>query len=284
MNMLPVPRLTPWVGRLIAANAVVLLLSLTIFTPETVTGLAAFDPSRGLERPWTVLTYMFAHAGILHLAGNMLALFSFGTAVESRMGPRQFLLYYIYCGLGAALFALALAQVTHVSPFVGASGAVLGAAVAFAMYWPEAEVLVFPFPIPLKARTLVALLVALDAAAAVLGWLPGVAHVAHVGGALAGYLYFRLQAMAQRRPVVAPRGGTVERVVMVQSGANEPDGPRATPATPLRPRRRIDIDPVAAEVDRVLDKISEKGIASLTPAERRFLDEVSRRKQGETRH
>jgi hypothetical protein len=69
----------------------------------------------------------------------------------------------------------------------------------------------------------------------------------------------------------------VERVVMVQSGASEPE--RRTPPTPLRPRRRAEADPVAAEVDRVLDKISEQGIASLTAAERRFLDEVSKQKK-----
>ncbi|HEU4697738.1 MAG TPA: rhomboid family intramembrane serine protease [Gemmatimonadales bacterium] len=280
--MLPVPRLTPWVGRLIAANAVVLLLSLTIFTPASVAGLGAFDPAVGLARPWTVLTYMFVHGGILHLAGNMLALFMFGSPVESRMGSRQFLLFYLYCGLGAALFALGLAQLTHVGPFIGASGAVLGVAVAFAMFWPEAEVLVFPIPIPLKAKTLVALLVAFDFVAGLVGWAPGVAHVAHIGGAIAGYLFFRLQSISQRGPVVAtPGSGTVERVVMVQTGARDPEPARVTPVTPMRPRRRIDADPVAAEVDRVLDKISEKGIASLTPAERRFLDEVSRRKKGE---
>ena len=65
---------------------------------------------------------------------------------------------------------------------------------------------------------------------------------------------------------------------MVQSGSAEPE--RRTPVTPARPRRRVEGDPVAAEVDRVLDKISEKGIASLTPAERRFLDEVSKQKKG----
>jgi hypothetical protein len=64
---------------------------------------------------------------------------------------------------------------------------------------------------------------------------------------------------------------------MVQSGASEPE--HRTPPAPLRQRRRPDADPVAAEVDRVLDKISEKGIASLTPAERRFLDEVSKQKK-----
>jgi hypothetical protein len=105
----------------------------------------------------------------------------------------------------------------------------------------------------------------------------GVAHLAHVGGAAFGYLFFRLQAMSRRSPHPPPR--PVERVVMVQSGSAEPEG--RTPPSPIRPRRRADADPVAAEVDRVLDKISEQGIESLTAAERRFLDEVSRQKKQE---
>jgi hypothetical protein len=98
-----------------------------------------------------------------------------------------------------------------------------------------------------------------------------------VGGVVFGYLYFRMQGLTRRSPQPPPRA--VERVVMVQSGSAEPE--RRTPVTPARPRRRVETDPVAAEVDRVLDKISEKGIASLTPAERRFLDEVSRQKKGD---
>jgi hypothetical protein len=84
-----------------------------------------------------------------------------------------------------------------------------------------------------------------------------------------------MQGISRRTPHPPPRA--VERVVMVQSGSAEPE--RRTPVTPVRPRRRADADPVAAEVDRVLDKISEKGIASLTPAERRFLDEVAKQKK-----
>jgi hypothetical protein len=95
-----------------------------------------------------------------------------------------------------------------------------------------------------------------------------------VGGALFGYLFFRAQLLSQRSAASPAR---VERVVMVQSGSAEPE--RRTPVTPMRPRRGIESDPVAAEVDRVLDKISEKGISSLTPAERSFLDEVAKQKK-----
>jgi membrane associated rhomboid family serine protease len=277
MNLAPSSRFTPWVLRLIAANAVVLLLMRTIVTSPALANALAFSPADALREPWTLFTYMFVHAGLLHLLGNMLMLFVFGTAVENRMGSRTFILYYLICGAGAAVFSLALSAVMPVSPFVGASGAVLGVALAFAIYWPDAELIVFPIPMPIRARTLVMLLVGLDVLFYFLMPGDGIAHLAHVGGVAFGYLYFRMQGFSRRTPHPPPRA--VERVVMVQSGSAEPE--HRTPVTPARPRRRIDADPVAAEVDRVLDKISEKGIASLTPAERRFLDEVAKQKKSE---
>ena len=275
MRSSPSYRITPWVGRFIAANAVVLLLLMTLFTSEDVVRALQFSPSSAFTQPWTFLTYMFVHGGLLHLLANMLMLYVFGTAVESRMGSRQFLLYYLFCGVGAAVFSLLLAGLMPVGPFVGASGAILGVAVAFAMFWPDAELIVFPIPVPIKARTLVIGLVALDLIGSRLWPGDGIAHIAHVGGALFGYLFFRVQSLSRRAPAQPARA--VERVVMVQSGSAEPD--RRTPVTPMRPQRGVDTDPVSAEVDRVLDKISEKGLSSLTPAERRFLDEVAKKKK-----
>src|ERR687885_2538087 len=156
-----------------------------------------------------------------HLLANMLMLFVFGTAVEARMGSRNFLMYYLFCGIGAAVFALLLAGVMPVGPFVGASGAVLGVAVAFAMFWPDAELIVFPLPVPIKARTLVMGLVALDVIGSQLWRNDGIAHIAHVGGALFGYLFFRVQSLSRRAPAQPAR--TVERVVMVQSVSAESD-------------------------------------------------------------
>jgi len=277
MNFAPSSRFTPWVTRLIIANAVVLLLLRTLFTSPTLAQSLAFSPEHALERPWTFLSYMFVHAGLLHLLFNMLMLFVFGAAVEQRMGSRAFILYYLYCGIGAAIFCLALSGIMSIGPFVGASGALLGVALAFATFWPDAEMIVFPIPVPIRARTLVMALVGLDIFFYFVTPGDQVAHLAHVGGAAFGYMFFRLQGLSRRSPHPPPR--QVERVVMVQSGAAEPE--RRTPAPPVRPRRRPDADPVAAEVDRVLDKISEKGIASLTAAERRFLDEVSKQKKQE---
>lgn len=272
------PRLTPWLGRIIAVTAVVQLLLETIFVSPSITHLLRMDPSAVLTQPWGLVTYLFVHSGILHLATNMLALYMFGTAVENRMGSRAFLLYYLYCGIGAALFSVFLTLFMGQAPFIGASGAVLGVAVAFAMYWPDAELMVFPIPLPIKARYLVIGLALFDVIMARLS--PGsTAHEAHIGGMLAGWLFFKGQSLGRRNPA-RPSRQAAERVVMVQQTASRESEPRAnTPSRsmPLRP----DNDPVAAEVNRVLDKISATGIQSLTPDERRFLDEVSKRKKRE---
>jgi membrane associated rhomboid family serine protease len=269
------PRPTPVVARLIAACVVVQLLLATLFTSDAVVASLRLDPARGLRAPWTLFTYMFVHAGLLHLAANMLVLYLFGTAVEARMGSRQFFVFYLYCGAGAALFALGLSQLTPLVPFIGASGAVMGVALAFAAYWPDADVMVFPIPIPIKARTLIIVLALIDLVLARVT-ADGIAHEAHLGGLLFGWLYFRLAALRQRRPGPQPR--QVERVVMVQTASRDAE---SRGAAPIRQVPRPGSDPVAAEMDRVLDKISAKGIASLTPEERRFLDEVSKRKQRE---
>lgn len=275
MKSSPSYRLTPWVGRLIIANAVVLLLLMTLFTSREIFEALQFSPRTAFTSPWTFVSYMFVHAGLLHLLSNMLMLYVFGTAVESRMGGRHFILYYLYCGVGAAVFSLLLAGIMPVGAFVGASGAVLGVAVAFAYFWPEAELIVFPIPVPIKARTLVLGLVALDVIASRLWPNDGIAHLAHMGGALFGFIFFKVQSFSRLSPSEPAR--TVERVVMVQSGSSEPQ--QHTPVTPMRQRRAAESDPVTAEVDRVLDKISQRGISSLTPAERRFLDEVAKKKK-----
>jgi membrane associated rhomboid family serine protease len=106
MNLSPSNRLTPWVGRLIIANAVVLLLMRTIFTSPALADALAFSPERAFNQPWTFVSYMFVHAGLLHLLFNSLMLFVFGGPVEARMGSRAFILYYLYCGIGAAIFCL----------------------------------------------------------------------------------------------------------------------------------------------------------------------------------
>lgn len=281
-------RITPWVGRLLAINAIVLLLQQTIFTSDALFGLVEFDPSLAFARPWTFVTYMFVHNGLWHLLGNSLALFVFGPAVERRLGSSRFLALYLYCGVGAAAFSLAL-WFTHtlpVPPFVGASGAILGLAYAFGRYQPDAELVVFPIPVPIKARNLVWLLAGLDVVGA-LFLNDNIAHFAHLGGLGFGWLFFAVQGIAN--PTEAARLPSMRppRVAVPDRGA---DGARK----PVAQRPRVEApapstsDLVAsesAEIDRVLDKISASGIASLTAEERRFLDAVAeRRRRDDTLH
>ena len=276
---IPLPRVTPWVGRLIIANAAIALVMSTLLTSDRVSDALRFTPSftAAINQPWTFFTYMFVHGGVIHLLVNMIGLYFFGSAVEQRMGGRAFLFYYLYCGVSAAVFSLGVSGLISVSPFLGSSGAVLGVALAFAMYWPEAEILLFPIPIPIRARTLVMILIGLSAFFGLVLWnsrRDDIAHLAHLGGVLAGYLFFRVQALSQRAP--PPPQQELERVVMVQSASRETERQASSPARQVgRPAR----DPQAVELDRVLDKINEKGIGSLTPEERRFLDEVARRKK-----
>src|SRR5438046_766179 len=126
--------LTPWVRRLLIANAVVYLLTITVFTGAWFFQLFAFAPLAAARQPWTFVSYMFLHEGFLHLAFNMLMLFFFGPAVEDRMGGGSFARYYFLCGLGGATLSFAIALMAPVSPFVGASAAVFGVSLAFAAY------------------------------------------------------------------------------------------------------------------------------------------------------
>jgi membrane associated rhomboid family serine protease len=269
-------RLTPWVGRVMLANAVVFVLLQTVLTAPAFVQSLQFVPDQALRHPWTFLSYMFVDSGALHLGGNLLLLFIFGPAVERRLGGRGFLLYYLYCGIGAAAFALGLSSFMPVAPVLGSSGAALGVALAFAVAWPDADAVLAPLPIRLSARALVVLLASADLVLAL--WLNGGgAHLGYLGGLAAGYVFFRVQSLTAhrqrsepkaitRRPVMAPipvrQGGTITEV---------------RPAL-ARPEPREEYP--AEELDRVLDKISAFGLRSLTAAERRFLDEVSKRKRG----
>ncbi|NJD20973.1 MAG: rhomboid family intramembrane serine protease, partial [Gemmatimonadetes bacterium] len=143
--------LTPVVKRLLIANAAVFLLTLPAkgFAFEWL----AFHPERILLRPWGAFTYMFVHDGLMHLALNMLVLFFFGPPLESRWGGREFFKYYVLCGLGG----VAMSFVFLPSSVVGASAAMYGLMLAFAVSWPNAPIYVWGI-FPVKAKWLVAFL------------------------------------------------------------------------------------------------------------------------------
>ncbi|MCL6618538.1 MAG: rhomboid family intramembrane serine protease [Thermomonas hydrothermalis] len=146
--------------------------------------------------PWQLLTYAFLHGGLLHLAFNMLALVMFGAPLEYVWGERRFLLYYLVCVVGAGLCQLlvgsyALAQGGDPYPTLGASGGVFGLLLAYGMLFPNQRVMLLFPPIPMRARTLVIIYGLFELGLGVTGLQPGVAHFAHLGGMLFGWLLIR---------------------------------------------------------------------------------------------
>lgn len=264
--------LTPWVRRLLTVNVAVYLLATAIATGPWLVRTFGFTPTGAAERPWTFLTYMVAHASVLHLAVSCLLLVLFGPAVERRMGSSGFIRYYLLCGLGAPLAAFGLAlALPRMGPFVGASAAVFGVALAFALAWPRARVFVFPLPWSIPAPALVSLLAIAALLPFLLDTVDGTAHLAHLGGFVLGFLYLKGGELMDRRGPLPVDVAPAEPVLVAhQSGAAEAEAP---PERPVRPAR----DDAAQEMNRVLDKIARQGLGSLTAAERRFLDEVSRR-------
>lgn len=268
--------LTFWVRRLLVANLLVFLIQKTLLVDPRFARALGFAPLVALERPWTFVTYMFLHAGILHLAFNMLMLFVFGPSVEQRMGSRAFLLYYLLCGIGGAALSFLLMQFVPVDVILGASGAIMGVAVAFAWYWPNHPVFVFPLPEPIPAKWLVTFLVALDLILAKLGVSDGIAHLAHLGGVGTALLYLKSQDWRVSRAEQRLRGGAEPNVLVSQPPRAGRGG--AAPPSVQRSKSRGESDfRTSTEIDRVLDKISASGVESLTPAERKFLTEMSRR-------
>ena len=167
---------------------------------------------------YQVITHMFMHGSILHLLFNMYALWMFGTILERVWGPKRFLLFYFACGIGAAIVQLAsyaysfrmiyssglspadIQEVFRLSATVGASGAIMGLLVAFGYLFPNTEMMIIPIPVPVKAKWLVTGIVLIDLFSGVAG-SPGddVAHFAHVGGAVTGFLIVYIQNKTNKK-------------------------------------------------------------------------------------
>jgi membrane associated rhomboid family serine protease len=147
----------------------------------------------GQFAPWQLITYSFLHGNLMHLLFNMLALYMFGSDVERVFGSRRYTFYYFVCVITAALAQLLVSSVGNwpAYPTIGASGGVFGLLLAFGLYFPRRMVmLIFP-PIPMPAWLFVTLYGLLELFLGVTGTSEGVAHFAHLGGMLGGYLVIR---------------------------------------------------------------------------------------------
>ncbi|HEY4583688.1 MAG TPA: rhomboid family intramembrane serine protease [Lysobacter sp.] len=198
-------KLPPVTRALLIANAVVFLLQW--FAGESLLGgllesMQLWPLSAGDEygapsfMPWQLVTYGFMHGSLGHLFFNMLALVMFGSQVEHIWGQRRFAAYYFTCVVGAALCQLAVGFATmrmggEAYPTVGASGGIFGLLLAYGMLFPHQRVMLLIPPVPMKARTLVIVYGVVELFMGVTGTMPGVAHFAHLGGMLFGWLLIR---------------------------------------------------------------------------------------------
>jgi len=246
----PLPALTPFVRILLFANIGVFFLQTTV---GWVTAAMIFVPRLILVRPWTIVTYMFLHAGVMHLAFNMLALFFFGPRVEERLGSRNFLTLYLISGISGALLSLIMGPSAAV---LGASAAVFGVMLAFAWFWPDAPIHIWGI-IPVPARMLVIITTVLSLWSGLGGGGGNVAHFAHLGGYAGAFVY--LKWLDRKRLEFRKRATT------------------SPPVRELKFTKRPEVDLGKVhevnreEVNRILDKISAHGMSALTAQERLFL-------------
>ena len=256
---------------------------------------------------WQLLTYMFLHSGFTHILFNMFALWMFGVVIENVWGPKKFLFYYISCGVGAGimqeiaqffsfyftisaqdptigfgeLFAIGHQLSTQLNGWttIGASGAVYAILLAFGMTFPNERIFIFPLPIPIKAKWFVMFYVAIELFSAMSSSGDNVAHMAHLGGMLFGYLmirywnnhptagygrsngrqfFDRLKENFEKRSqpkMKVHKGGTNDREDDWEFNARKKQNQE--------------------EIDRILDKIRRSGYDSLTKEEKQKLFDSS---------
>ncbi len=186
-------RTTPIVLNLIIINALVYFIQMMFDGPPTdnlldqkITGKIALYPYQtSYFQPYQLVTHMFAHGGFFHLLFNMFVLWMFGTTLERVWGPKRFFIFYFACGLAAGVAHLILQPD---APAVGASGAIMGLFAAFAYLFPNTEFIIFPIPVPVKAKYAVAIMAAFDLFGGVSPSGSNIAHFAHLGGLAMGFI------------------------------------------------------------------------------------------------
>ena len=259
------------------------------------------------------ITYQFLHGGFTHLFFNMFALWMFGCVIENVWGPKKFIFYYIFCGVGAGLcqemvqyisFAadgltsldpeqilnvngqrlMTVDQIMNLSSTIGASGAVYGILLAFGMTFPNERIFIFPLPIPIKAKWFVGIYAVIEFTSAMFSVGDGVAHMAHIGGMLFGFLlilywrkrpnsYFNVDATRQFFDKWSRTSRTSHTSETSYTSSNTTySRPEDDMEYNARKKARQE------EIDKILDKIRVSGYDSLSKEEKRRLFEASHEK------
>jgi membrane associated rhomboid family serine protease len=249
--------LTPAIKWLLVANGAIYLLGLLTNT-KVLFDLFGLVPTAILGKGylWQVATYMFLHGGFFHLFFNMFSLWMFGTDLEREWGTKAFLKFYFITGVGAGIITFLLTIGSSI-PTIGASGAIYGILVAFAIIYPNRLVYIY-FLFPVKVKYLVLFLIAMGVLASFTSSNPGIAHFTHLAGALIAFLYlktdWRLSSLL--RPI---RRYNYERQLKARMKEN---------------RRKAEL---MDEVDQILDRITQLGgYENLPDKDKRTLENAAK--------
>lgn len=257
-------------------------------------------------RPWQLITYMFMHGGWQHLFFNMFALWMFGCTIENAWGQRRFLFYTIACGIGAGLFQeaaqfieyavqgyaaydsitdgqIVMPMATYLNTWntVGFSGAVYGILLGFGMTYPEERIFIFPLPVPIKGKWFVCIYAAVELFSAMSTSNDGIAHIAHLGGMVIGYIIIRYWKQQYQRNngfrgwdgyEVGTRVSVWQKITAWFKDLTAKQKPEKKQTKDTESKdNKAQQDEHQKEMQHILDKIKRSGYDSLTAEEKRKL-------------
>ena len=253
-------QLTPAVKNILFANGIIFLMSVLnnqlFYFLSNNFALHAYDVLYQFK-VWQLFTYMFLHGGFWHIFFNMFIFWMFGTELEMEWGSKQFLKYYFICGVGAGIINILLTSTDPNYPgTVGASGAIYGIMVAYALRYPDRLVYIY-FLFPVKVKYLVGFLAIISFLSTWNAQGDGIAHAAHLGGMLVGFIYlkywqqfYKIKSMFQQ---------TTKKPPSKMSDTNDEK-----------------VEYYRRKIDELLDKINRVGYLNLTEEEKELLEEGSK--------
>jgi membrane associated rhomboid family serine protease len=316
----------PVLKSLIIINLVIFVFQHWLFGPFTISGVSishymvkylglipwntsdvlslGMNTTNPVFYPWQLVSYQFLHGGLWHVLFNLFALWMFGAELENRWGSAKFLAYYLLAGIGAGLIHLIVSPlIGPTAPTVGASGSIYGILLAFAVTYPDRPIYMFPFFIPIPAKFFMIIFAVIELVLGVSG-SDGVAHFAHLGGALVGYLLLKFgddlgifqfaekvyssgnkgnqsgfnMGSTYEPPKQSKGDARVFRMEWKSAKKEQEQQQERTTQTETGRRFEIDGELITQErIDRILDKISESGYQNLTDKEKYILTELSKK-------
>lgn len=255
--------------------------------------------------PWQLITYQFLHGGFTHILFNLFALWMFGVEMENRWGSSKFLTYYLLSGIGAGIIHMIISPMFgEMGPTIGASGAIYGILLAFGLTYPNRPIIMFPLFIPIPAKYFVLIFGVIEFISGLTGG-DGVAHFAHLGGALTGFILLKygdqigvysffdklFKTSTQGNSSNYNTGGTFDNYSSPKSSSGgyfvKWESPKKSrekyynevhKSEPKGNSVKIDGEEVTqSTIDRILDKISASGYQNLTDKEKYILNELSKK-------